>query len=518
MKKLLYCYVLLCATVLAEKQESSKSLEFDIKGIKVKPEDIVTIMTSSAQAIDYMLKNRQETITKEIEACECEKRMLAKQRDQQVIGQHEFEESCKTIDKKIERLTKRLNDTNNTGKDITNNVQHVFVNGLDTVFANYRETEQRKTAIVVAATTEDVRNKGVIQKANIDAQAAMDRLKFMSDPENLKKYALFAAATTAGVVGCYYSLKITAHYVDLMLEKKPRLIDETSRVGKWDRVKNSVSGWFNNQEKSIVFDDIIMSEKQKQDIVLLAQAAQEAKSLDLPYQNILFYGPPGTGKTLTAKEIAKASGMDYALLSGSNIVQFIKNGTVVQELQYLFDWAEQSAQGLLVFIDEADVFLCDRTKTTQEHIEAIEKFLSLTGTSSKKCMFIFATNFAEHLDPAVTSRIHTTMKFDLPDRSCRKTCLELYSKKYITNDARMVTIDGKKQLIHLALGEDVDNTYVAKLAEQTNGFSYRDIAFLFQNIRTSMYAQKTFTLHKDFIEKALIQAQQKQNLSTYKTP
>ena len=37
-----------------------------------------------------------------------------------------------------------------------------------------------------------------------------------------------------------------------------------------------------------------------------------------PLRNICFYGPPGTGKTLFAKQISYYSGMDYAILSGSD--------------------------------------------------------------------------------------------------------------------------------------------------------------------------------------------------------
>jgi ATPase family AAA domain-containing protein 3A/B len=38
-----------------------------------------------------------------------------------------------------------------------------------------------------------------------------------------------------------------------------------------------------------------------------------------PTKNMLFYGPPGTGKTLFAKKLAMQSGLEYAVMVGSNI-------------------------------------------------------------------------------------------------------------------------------------------------------------------------------------------------------
>ena len=58
-----------------------------------------------------------------------------------------------------------------------------------------------------------------------------------------------------------------------------------------------------------------------------------------PTKNMLFYGPPGTGKTLFAKKLAQESGLEYAVMVGSDIAPL---GTkAVSELNSLFDWAEK---------------------------------------------------------------------------------------------------------------------------------------------------------------------------------
>jgi len=41
---------------------------------------------------------------------------------------------------------------------------------------------------------------------------------------------------------------------------------------------------------------------------------------------MLIYGPPGTGKTLFAKKLAYSSGMDFAIMAGSDIAPLKENG------------------------------------------------------------------------------------------------------------------------------------------------------------------------------------------------
>ena len=67
----------------------------------------------------------------------------------------------------------------------------------------------------------------------------------------------------------------------------------------------------------------------------------------------MFYGPPGTGKTLVAKQLARHSGLDYAIMSGGDVAPL--GETAVEELHKLFKWAEASSNGLVLFIDEAEV-------------------------------------------------------------------------------------------------------------------------------------------------------------------
>ena len=53
---------------------------------------------------------------------------------------------------------------------------------------------------------------------------------------------------------------------------------------------------------------------------------------------------------MIAKRLAISSGMDYAVMSGGDVAPLGKEA--VTELHKLFQWAEKSPRGLLLFIDE----------------------------------------------------------------------------------------------------------------------------------------------------------------------
>lgn len=61
------------------------------------------------------------------------------------------------------------------------------------------------------------------------------------------------------------------------------------------------------------------------------------------------------GKTMAAKQLARDSGLDYALMTGGDVGPL--GPDAVTKIHQLFDWAGKSRKGLLLFIDEADAFL-----------------------------------------------------------------------------------------------------------------------------------------------------------------
>jgi ATPase family AAA domain-containing protein 3A/B len=107
---------------------------------------------------------------------------------------------------------------------------------------------------------------------------------------------------------------------------------------------------------------------------------------------MMFYGPPGTGKTLFAKKLAIESGLEYAVMVGSDIAPL--GPLAVTEINNLFDWAEKQEKGMVLFIDEADAFLRDRNGNEMSEYmrHTINFFLYRTGTPSEKVVIVLATN------------------------------------------------------------------------------------------------------------------------------
>jgi len=197
----------------------------------------------------------------------------------------------------------------------------------------------------------------------------------------------------------------------------------------------------------------------------------------------MFYGPPGTGKTLFAKKLAIESGLEYAVMVGSDIAPL--GPVAVTELNNLFDWAEGQKGGMILFIDEADAFLRNRkSNEMSEYLRhTINSFLYRTGTPSERVIIVMATNSPEQLDEAVHDRIDEVVGFGLPSKGERQTMLYHYLVKYCTppsdnwSKAMFIykyprSIYTGKKLIRM---EGVSHELVEQIASETDGFSGREL-------------------------------------------
>lgn len=124
----------------------------------------------------------------------------------------------------------------------------------------------------------------------------------------------------------------------------------------------------------------------------ISYAVLNRKKHFAPCKNLMFFGPPGTGKTLFAKKLAMQSGLEYAVMVGSDIAPL--GNLAVHELNKLFDWSEKQKNGMILFIDEADAFLRNRKNTEMsEHMRhTINSFLYRTGSPSENVIVVLATN------------------------------------------------------------------------------------------------------------------------------
>ncbi|KAJ6297745.1 hypothetical protein OIU76_018955 [Salix suchowensis] len=300
-------------------------------------------------------------------------------------------------------------------------------------------------------------------------------------------------ALAAGIYTTREGARVIWSYVDRILGQ-PSLIRESSR-GKYP--------WSGKR------------------IEQLANATANTKSHQAPFRNMLFYGPPGTGKTMAARELAQKSGLDYALMTGGDVAPL--GSQAVTKIHQLFDWAKKSRRGLLLFIDEADAFLCERNKTYMSEAQrsALNALLFRTGDQSKDIVLALATNRPGDLDSAVADRIDEVLEFPLPQTVERFKLLKLYLDKYIAQSGsrksgwlqnlfkrqpRKIEIKG--------LTDDI----IKEAAERTEGFSGREIAKLMASVQAAVYGSQDCvldsTLFREVVDYKVAEHQQRRKLAS----
>merc|ERR1719272_857271 len=181
-------------------------------------------------------------------------------------------------------------------------------------------------------------------------------------------------------------------------------------------------------------DSIVLEEELSQRLTWITNSLVNAKHNGTPYRHLMLYGPPGTGKTLFARTLSRQSGLDYAIMSGGDVGPLGKDA--VHELNKLFDWANSSKKGLILFIDEADAFLrmgrgSDAGSMSEDARNSLSAFLHHTGTESDKFVVVLATNVQEILDRAVLDRVDESFEFPLPGLEERQRMLTMFMNQYV---------------------------------------------------------------------------------------
>ncbi len=218
------------------------------------------------------------------------------------------------------------------------------------------------------------------------------------NPKQVLIFIWYAALLATGI----YSAKEIARLCRLIIEStlgKPKLIRETTKKKMPHQLFCDVVGFIKSifQEKTVVsiedaFEDVALRSELKKRILFLTSAASKVRNNNAPHRHILFYGQPGTGKTMVAKKMAKSIGMEYALMSGGDVGPL--GSDAVTQIHNLFRWAKFSKRGVMLFIDEAEAFLGDRSKNamSEDAHNALNALLYNTGSECRHFMMVLATN------------------------------------------------------------------------------------------------------------------------------
>ena len=254
---------------------------------------------------------------------------------------------------------------------------------------------------------------------------------------------------------------------------KPDLVRVTSRRGFFEDIIDRILtflGIRKSLSEADAFKDVVLNLELMTQIKRLAVATKSSRkrSANSPLLNCMFYGEPGTGKTMVAKRFAAFSGLDYAIMSGGDVAPL--GGDAVTEIHKLFKWVNSSRRGVVLFIDEAESFLGQRTGGMSENLRnAITALLYHTGTASSKFMMIIATNRPGDLDSAIVDRIDESIEFPLPDVGERERLVSMYHKEYVS-----------KQI------EGSISGVLRSVAQLVKGFSGREISKLMMSVHTHL--------------------------------
>ncbi|XP_073058007.1 uncharacterized protein [Primulina eburnea] len=322
-----------------------------------------------------------------------------------------------------------------------------------------------------------------------------------------------ATALAAGVYTTREGARVIWGYVNRILGQ-PSLIRESSMAKfPWSGIGSraadkvvkysTVAGAASPAQNKSAFGDIVLHPTLQKRIEHLARATSNTKVHQAPFRNMLFYGPPGTGKTMVAREIARKSGLDYAMMTGGDVAPL--GAQAVTKIHDIFDWSKKSKKGLLLFIDEADAFLCERNSKHMSEAQrsALNALLFRTGDQSRDVVLVLATNRPGDLDSAVTDRIDEVIEFPLPQENERFKLLKLYLTKYLcgeddSRDSQWSHLFNKKsQKISI---KDLSDDDIKEAARKTEGFSGREIAKLMASVQAAVYGRPDCVLDSNLFK------------------
>ncbi|XP_077234907.1 uncharacterized protein LOC143877057 [Tasmannia lanceolata] len=390
-----------------------------------------------------------------------------------------------------------------------------------------------------AKLAEEVNKRMLIERANAEKEKWVSAINttfehiggglraILTDQNKLVVAVGGVTALAAGIYTTREGARVVWGYVDRILGQ-PSLIRESSRgkypwSGLFSRTMSSLS---HKTDKGITsgksgngFGDVILNPSLQKRIEQLAGATANTKSHQAPFRNMLFYGPPGTGKTMAARELARKSGLDYALMTGGDVAPL--GSQAVTKIHQLFDWSKKSRRGLLLFIDEADAFLCERNKTYMSEAQrsALNALLFRTGDQSKDIVLALATNRPGDLDSAVTDRIDEVLEFPLPGEEERFKLLKLYLDKYIAQagDRKPSLLSFFRRQQQKIQIKGVSDDVIREAALKTEGFSGREIAKLMASVQAAVYGSKDCeldaSLFREVVDYKVAEHQQRRKLA-----
>nr|XP_045238122.1 ATPase family AAA domain-containing protein 3C isoform X1 [Macaca fascicularis] len=352
----------------------------------------------------------------------------------------------------------------------------------------------------VTATALELSQHGTSQIGLVGAAPRAGRRKHSLQPRPHSETPSLHVARVVGLTllaGGVYSAKngtaAAARFIEARLWK-PSLVSETSRITVLEALQHpfQVSRRLLRRPQDVL-EGVVLHPSLEVQVRNVAIATRNTKKNHGLYRNVLMYGPPGTGKTLVAKNLALNLGMDYAIMTGRDVAPMGREG--VTAMHELFDWANTSRRGLLLFMDDADAFLSKpATEEINEDLKATQNaFLNHMKDRSNKFMLVLTSRHPEQLHWDIHDRIDVMVHFDLPRLEERERLVRMYLDKYVLIPAT----EGKQRL---KLAQFDYGRKCEEIAELTEHMSGREIAQLVQSWQDTAYASEDGVLTEAMLD------------------
>lgn len=319
---------------------------------------------------------------------------------------------------------------------------------------------------------------------------------FVTDKEKLRNTALSLTALAFGIYAARTSTTVLGRYVESRLGK-PTLVRETTKKNVLQMIKSPVSTMkltFGTGSADNALKNVVLEPTLEKRLTRVAVSTANTKKNRAPFRHLLLHGPPGTGKTMFAKGLARECGLHYAIMTGGDVAPLGKDA--VTEIHKLFDWANTTNKGVLIFVDEADAFLRKRSteRISEDMRNALNAFLYRTGEASYKFMIVYASNQPEQFDWAINDRIDDMVEFRLPSFDERLRMITQYIDSFLLNPPK-----GSRPITVL----DVDEALLRSFATSTDGYSGREISKLAIAWQAAAYGTADAQIDKELMIQVL---------------